>query len=344
MRFDTSPAPHTPPKPGVPLMMRRVLYALIPAAAVHVWYFGWGLIINFTIAALFALLAEAAVLRLRGRGTRHTLRDGSALVTAALLTFAIPPLTPWWIPAVGASAAIVLAKQLYGGLGKNLFNPAMVGFVVLLVSFPVEMTQWIPARMGDIDYQHLRLFAHLNYSLTGRLPPELTLDALTRATPLDVVKEGLRSMQTFGEVRARSLFGGVAGRGFEWINYFIALGGLYLIYTNTIRWHIPAALLGGLLAPATIFYLLDPGRYATPWFHLFAGATLLGAFFIATDPVSAAAEIRGRIVFGAGIGVLIFAIRTWGGYPDGVAFSVLLMNAAVPLIDRYTRPRIHGHV
>jgi H+/Na+-translocating ferredoxin:NAD+ oxidoreductase subunit D len=289
-------------------------------------------------------LSEASVMWLRGRGTRDSLRDGSALVTAALLSFALPPFVPWWIPAIGATAAIVVAKQLYGGLGRNLFNPAMVGFVLLLVSFPVEMTQWTPPRMGDIDYRQLGFFEQLNYSFTGRLPVEATVDALTRATPLDVVKEGLRSAQTFSEVRARSLFGSLAGRGFEWINNFIALGGLYLIYTNTIRWHIPAALLAGILGPATIFFLLDPAHYPPPSFHLFAGATLLGAFFIATDPVSAAAGVVGRLIFGAGIGILTFSIRTWGGYPDGIAFSVLLMNAAVPLIDRYTRPRIQGHV
>jgi electron transport complex protein RnfD len=326
----------------VPLIMRHVLYALSPAAVGYVWFFGTGFLINLAIAALTALLAEAAVLKLRGRITRHALHDGSALVTAALLTFAIPPLTPWWIPAFGSVAAIVIAKQLYGGLGKNFFNPAMVGYVLLLVSFPVEMTQWIPPRMGDLDYQHLGVIANLQFSLTGRLPPELSIDALTRATPLDLVKEGLRSAQSFREIRGGSLFGDFGGRGWEWINNFIALGGLYLIYRGVIRWHIPVATLAGLLCPATVLYLLDPSGYASPGFHLFSGATMLGAFFIATDPVSAAAGARGRLIFGAGIGLLTYGIRTWGGYPDGFAFAILLMNAAVPLIDRYTRPRIFG--
>jgi electron transport complex protein RnfD len=322
--------------------MRRVLYALAPAALVHVWFFGWGLPINFAIAALTALATEGAILRLRGRSTRRALRDGSALVTAALLSFALPPLVPGWIPAIGAAIAVALAKQAYGGLGKNPFNPAMVGYVFLLISFPVEMTHWIPPRMGDIDYQHLTLLSHLNYALTGRLPAAADIDVLTRATPLDLVKEGLRSMRTFEEIRAGSLFGDFGGRGWEWIANFIALGGLYLIYTGTIRWQIPVAVLSGLLVPATIMYFVDASRYAAPGFHLFSGASLLGAFFIATDPVSAATTDRGRLIYGAGIGVLTYAIRTWGGYPDGVAFSVLLMNGAAPLIDRYSRPRIYG--
>lgn len=342
MRFDLAPAPHAAARVSVPQIMRRVLLALAPAAAVHTWFFGYGLLINFAIAAVAALLTEALVLRLRRRGTRRALRDSSALVTAALLSFAIPPLVPWWIPAAGAAVAIAMAKQLYGGLGKNPFNPAMVGYVFLLVSFPVEMTQWLPPRMGDLDYEHLSFVGSLNYSLLGRLPAGTEIDALTRATPLDIVKEGLRSGRVFAELRGGSLFGDFGGRGWEWINNMIALGGLYLLYTRTIRWHIPVALLAGVLVPATLLHVIDPGGFAAPGFHLFSGATILGAFFIATDPVSAATTNRGRLIFGAGAGLLTYSIRTWGGYPDALAFAVLLMNAAVPLIDRYTQPRIYG--
>lgn len=323
--------------------MRRVLYALVPAAAAYTWFFGFGLAMNLVIASLSALLAEAGVLKLRGRPMRQALNDGSALVTAVLLGFALPPLTPWWVPAFGAAAAIVLGKQLYGGLGKNLFNPAMVGYVLLLVSFPVQMTQWLPPRMGNIDYQRLGFVQTVRYSLTGALPGGLTVDALTRATPLDTVKEELRAKRPFSQIRAGSLFGDFGGRGWEWINDFIALGGLYLLYVGTIRWHIPASLLAGILLPAAALHMLSPERYPSAGFHLFSGATLLGAFFIATDPVSAATTDRGRLIFGAGIGLLTYVIRTWGGYPDGLAFAVLLMNGAVPLIDRYTKPRIYGH-
>ena len=150
MEFPVAPSPHSPPTAPVPAIMRRVLYALTPAALVYIWFFGTGFVVNLIVASVTAVLAEGAVLKLRGRSTRHSLRDGSALVTATLLTFAIPPFVPWWIPAVGSAAAIVIAKQLYGGLGKNFFNPAMVGYVLLLVSFPVEMTQWVPPRMGAV--------------------------------------------------------------------------------------------------------------------------------------------------------------------------------------------------
>ena len=342
MRFEQAPAPHAPPLVGVPLVMRRVLYALVPAALCYTWFFGFGLLINFLVAAVAALAVEGAVLRLRGRGTRRALNDGSALVTAALLSFALPPLVPFWIPMLGGAIAITLAKQLYGGLGKNPFNPAMVGYVFLLVSFPVEMTQWIPPRMGDLDYQHLGFMAQLRFAFTGHLPALLDVDALTRATPLDLLKEGLRAGRAFSELRGGSLFGDFGGRGWEWVANLIAVGGLYLLYTGTIRWHIPVALLTGLLVPATALYALAPDSYAGPGFHLFSGASMLAAFFIATDPVSGAATVRGRFIYGAGIGFLIFALRTWGSYPDGVAFAVLLMNGAVPLIDRYTRPRIYG--
>ena len=342
MRFDQPTAPHARPLVSVPVIMRRVLYALVPAMLCHTWYFGPGLLLNFALTASAALLTEATVLRLRGRPTRHALRDCSALVTAALLSFALPPFVPFWIPLIGGAIAITLAKQLYGGLGKNIFNPAMVGYVFLILSFPVQMTQWLPPRMGDLDYRPLSVGEHVSYVFTGHLPDDLDVDAVTRATPLDIVKEGLRAGRPFAEIRGGSLFGDFGGRGWEWVANFIALGGLYLLYTGTIRWHIPTAFLSGLLAPATVLYLIDPGAYATPGFHLFSGATMLGAFFIATEPVSAAGTDRGRLIYGAGIGLLVYALRTWGAYPDGVAFSVLLMNGTVPLINRYTRPRIYG--
>ena len=342
MRFDQPTAPHARPLVSVPVVMRRVLFALVPAMLCPTWYFGPGLLVNFALTASAALLTEGAVLRLRGRPTRYALRDCSALVTAALLSFALPPFVPFWIPLIGGAIAITLAKQLYGGLGKNLFNPAMVGYVFLILSFPVEMTQWLPPRMGDLDYQPLSVGEHVGYVFTGRLPADLDVDAVTRATPLDLVKEGLRAGRPFAEIRGGSLFGDFGGRGWEWVANFIALGGLYLLYAGTIRWHIPTTFLLGLLTPATVLYLIDPSAYATPGFHLFSGATMLGAFFIATEPVSAAGTDRGRLIYGAGIGLLVYALRTWGAYPDGVAFSVLLMNGSVPLINRYTRPRIYG--
>jgi electron transport complex protein RnfD len=342
MHFEQTPAPHAPPLVSVPVVMRRVVFALVPAALCYTWFFGYGLLINFVLVAVGALLTEAAALRLRGRGTRRALRDYSALVTAALLSFALPPLVPYWVPVLGGGIAILLAKQLYGGLGKNLFNPAMVGYVVLLVSFPVEMTQYVPPQMGDIDYRGLSFVEQLDYTFLGHLPAAVDVDALTRATPLDIVKEGVRAGRSVAEIRGGALFGDFGGRGWEWVANLIFLGGLYLLYTGVIRWHIPVAMLAGLLLPASLFSFIDPVHYASPGFHLFSGASMLGAFFIATDPVSAAATVRGRFIYGAGIGLMTYVLRTWGSYPEGLAFAILLMNATVPLIDRYTRPRIYG--
>ena len=181
------------------------------------------------------------------------------------------------------------------------------------------------------------------YTLTGMLPETLGFDAISRATPLDVMKAGLNNMKTVGEIRANPIMGDFGGRGWEWIGNFIAIGGLWLLLKKIIRWHIPAGVGAGLLIPATIMYLVDPGTHPSPGFHLFSGAAILCAFFIATDPVSAATSPKGRLIFGFGIGLITYCIRTWGSYADGVAFAVLLMNMAVPAIDYVTRPRIVGH-
>ncbi len=342
MEFRVTPAPHREPRTSITKTMRRVLLALIPAAIAYVAFFGWGLVINIVIGGCVALAAEAACLRLRRYPVGIHLRDGSALVTTVLLAFAMPPLAPWWLMTIGVLIAIVLAKQVYGGLGLNPFNPAMVAYVALLVSFPLQMTTWLPPMIGDLDYPHLGFLATLEYSLFGRLPPGLTLDAITGATPLDMLKTGLGGMQTIAEIRVSPLFGDFGGRGWEWINSFIGLGGLYLLYAGVIRWQIPTAMLGTLFGVATLMYVIDPSRFPSPVFHLFTGAAILGAFFIATDPVSGATTDRGRLIFGAGVGLLTYVIRTWGGYPDGVSFAVLLMNLCVPLIDRFTHPRVYG--
>ncbi len=337
------PAPHVRTRQSVPAMMRQVIYALAPAAAAYTWFFGAGLIFNILIASAAAILTEALCLRLRGRALQPFIADYSSIVTAILLAFALPPLTPWWITALGVFFAIGIAKHLFGGLGNNVFNPAMAGYVALLISFPEALTNWLPPNIGDLDYTGPGFFASLRYALLGSLPDALMIDALTRATPLDMVQTELGQMQTIEEIRANALFGDFGGRGWEWINNFVALGGFWLLYRGIIRWHIPVAMLGGLLVPASVFYLLDPATFASPGFHLFSGGAMLCAFFIATDPVSAAASERGRLIYGAGIGLLTFVVRQWGSYPDGVAFAVLLMNCAVPLIDRYTTPIVYGY-
>ena len=337
MEFRTYSSPHLPGTGSVPLMMRRVLLALLPGIACAGWFFGWGILINILLAGCTALVAEAGMLALRRRPVADTLLDGSALLTGVLLALALPPLTPWWIPVIGSLFAIVIAKQLYGGLGYNPFNPAMIGYVVLLISFPLELTLW------SAPGQSLPLIDTLALVFTGATPSSLPLDAITTATPMDTIKTRLGLSETLSEIRVGPLFGSFAGAGWEWINLAFLLGGLWLLQLRVIQWQIPTGMLGGLALGALLFYVVNPDVYASPLFHLFSGAAMVGAFFIATDPISASTTPRGRLYYGAGIGLLTYVIRTWGGYPDGVAFAVLLMNMAAPTIDYYTRPRVFGH-
>ena len=325
-------------------MMLQVLAALIPAALAHVWYFGPGFLFNLLVAAGFCVGGEAMMMRARGRSGEAALADYSALVTAALLAFALPSLTPWWVTATGSLFAVVVAKHLYGWLGFNVFNPAMAGYVVILIAFPMEMNLWVAPRMGDIDYIDLTILQTVQYTLTGSLPDALSFDAISRATPLDAMQSGLRNMRTYAEVRTNPMMCDFGGRGWEWIGNFFAFGGFWLLIKKIIRWQIPAGVFAGLLLPAGLMYIIEPGANASPGFHLFSGATVLCAFFIATDPVSAATSPKGRFIYGCGIGFLIFAIRKWGSYADGVAFAVLIMNMATPAIDIITRPHIVGHL
>ena len=343
MEFVRREAPYLRPNADVASMMLQVLLALVPAALAHMWYFGPGFLFNLIVATIFCVGGEALVLQARNRNPETALADLSALVTAALLAFALPSLTPWWVTATGSLFAVVVAKHLYGGLGFNVFNPAMVGYVVVLIAFPMDMNLWVAPRMGDIDYIDLTALQTIKYTLTGSLPDTLTFDAISRATPLDAMQSGLRNLHTYAEVRTNPMMGDFGGRGWEWIGNFFAFGGFWLLIKKIIRWQIPAGVFAGLLLPAGLMYMIDPGSNASPGFHLFSGATILCAFFIATDPVSAATSPKGRLVYGCGIGLLIFAIRKWGSYADGVAFAVLLMNMATPAIDYITRPHIVGH-
>ena len=344
MEFVRRDAPFMAPRVEVASIMRQVVYALIPAALVHIWFFGPGIIFNIAIAVLFCLGGEAAMMYLREKSIRVALSDYSAVVTAVILAFALPPLTPWWVTATAALFGIVVAKHLYGGLGLNIFNPAMAGYVLVLVSFPVQLNFWTAPRIGDLDYHYVNFVETLQYTLTGALPDYLTVDAVSRASPLDAVKAGLGTMHTFSEIHANPMMGNFGGRGWEWISNFILLGGIWLLMKKIIRWQIPLGVFAGLLVPSALAYMIEAGNHASPGFYLFSGATMLCAFFVATDPVSAATSPRGRFVYGVGIGFLIYAIRRWGSYADGVAFAVLLMNMAAPAIDYLTKPRIVGHI
>lgn len=320
--------------------MLRVLYALVPGVLAYSWFFGPGILIQIILATIFALMFEALMLRWRDRPLKPFINDYSAVVTAVLFALCIPPLAPWWISLIAMLFAIVFAKHLYGGLGQNVFNPAMVGYVVVLISFPQAMTAWLPP-MALADY-HPGLSDSLLIIFTGKVSVAAGWDAVTQATPLDTLKTGVESGRMVSEIRNSPLFGDFGGKGWEWIANWFALGGLFLIYKRTISWQVPLAVIGSVVLLSLPFWLADPDSNPFPLQHVFSGAIVLAAFFIATDPVSGCVSNTGRLIFGAGVGIITLAIRRWGGYPDGVAFAVLLMNMAAPLIDRYTRPRMYG--
>lgn len=341
MQFELAGAPHLPASNTVGQVMRQVLYALVPAIAAHWWFFGWGILFQIVLAVGFAVLFEAVMLRLRHRPIQLFLADYSAVVTGVLFALCMPPLAPWWIAAIGMLFAIVIAKHLYGGLGFNLFNPAMVGFAAVIIAFPIDLSNWLTPRQISPGLPGLAETARAIF--TGTLSNALSWDALSQATPLDALRSGVQDNLLVTEIRQDPIFGDFGGLGWEWIANFYAIGGLWLIYKRVITWHVPVAVLVTVIVLTTPLWLLGPDTNPSPPQHIFSGALVLAAFFIATDPVSGCSTLRGKLIFGAGVAVLTLAIRRFGGYPDGVAFAILLMNMAAPLIDRYTRPRTYGH-
>ncbi len=323
--------------------MGLVLLALLPATGYGLYLFGWPAINLLVVTVLAAALAEAACLRIAGRRVWPTLGDGSAVLTGWLLAMTLPPWAPWWIGAFGAVFALVFAKHVYGGLGQNLFNPAMVGRVALLISFPLEMTRWLAPRPLMTEGAP-GFLEGLEITFLGGAPA----DAVSGASVLGHVKTELSRGHTVSDAlagapdRIQMALGQMPGSLGETSAALLLAGGLLLLVTRVIRWPIPAAMLGTLAAAGAAPHLIDPARYPDAMVHLLSGATLLGAFFIATDYVTSPATLRGQLIFGAGCGLLVFVIRTWTGYPEGVAFAVLLMNAATPLIDRWVRPRVFG--
>jgi electron transport complex protein RnfD len=321
--------------------MLKVLLALIPAIGVYVWMFGGGILITLALATVTALATEAVMLKLRARPIQPFLSDYSAVITAWLLALAIPPLTPWWLIVVGTAFAIVFAKQLYGGLGYNPFNPAMVGYAVLLISFPVLMTKW-PAAL-QVAQTPLSFGDQLQFIFSGQLPQNVMMDAVTSATPLDYLKTQLKLGHNIADIQSAPLFGALGGKGSEYVVIAYLVGGLYLWQQKIITWHLPTAFLGVLTLFSAAFWLSDATQFATPVFHLFSGASMLCAFFIITDPVSGPTTPRGKLYFAGGVAIITYLIRVYGGYPDGVAFAVIFMNICVPLIDAHTQPRVFGH-
>lgn len=338
-QFETASSPHLKPKTSVSKVMAQVLLALVPGIAVYIGLFGWGVVSNLVIAVIAALGFEALMLKIRGKSSRVFLKDLSAVVTAVLLAVAIPPGSPWWLVVVGILFAIVVAKQLYGGLGYNPFNPAMIGYVVLLLCFPVEMTQWqsvlsaVPAAAANC----VDAAATLQRVFGGGV---CDVDAWTSATLLDAARTALSQGLSVTSSAPQGIFASI---GYEWVAIAWAIGGLWLWWRGIISWHIPLGMLVTLALLATAGWWISPDRLLTPAAHLIGGATLLGAFFIATDPVSACTTVKGRVIYGCLIGLLVYVIRSWGGYPDAVAFAVLLANLAAPTIDYYSKPKVFGY-
>ncbi|MBW3139342.1 electron transport complex subunit RsxD [Ferrimonas balearica] len=347
MAFKMASSPHIQGRMPTHRVMQWVALCTLPGIVAQWWFFGWGNLVQIALAVTTALVAEAVCVKARGRNVRVALSDCTALVTGLLLGICLPPLAPWYISVLGAVFAIVLVKQLYGGIGQNLFNPAMGAYVALLISFPLQMTQWLPPQslaattLGPID----TLVMVLNGEVAGHTVASLRLgiDGATMATPLDTLKTDLTLGLTAGESLTKPVFSSLAGVGWEWVNLAFLLGGLVMLKLKVIRWHIPVAMIATLGLCALIGQILHPDGTGGVTLHLLSGATLFGAFFIATDPVTAATSNRGRLVFGALIGLLVYLIRSFGGYPDAVAFAVMLANMSVPLIDYYTRPRTYGH-
>jgi electron transport complex protein RnfD len=344
MLFSKADAPYLKNNTDIQSMMLKVVYALIPGSIAMFWFFGWGVLFNLVIAIGVCLISETVMLKFRHRPVEPALSDGSALVTACLLALALPPLAPWWLTTIASLFAIVVAKHLYGGLGFNPFNPAMVGYVVVMISFPKEMTYWTPP-LGVVD-SWLGLADTFSFVFGGTVPEGQSIDSITMATPIDTIKtqvnleydiEYVRGHRVYGE-----LFGYVTGIGWEWINGLYLLGGIWLIRQGVIDKRIPLAFLVSLILISNFFAVVDYSSYSSALFHTMSGGTMLAAFFIITDPVTASTTPRGRIIYGAGVAAIAYIIRTWGGYPDGIAFAVLLMNMAVPLIDLYTKPRTYG--
>ncbi|WP_337841009.1 electron transport complex subunit RsxD [Rheinheimera sp.] len=348
MSFRVASSPHHHSQKKTSSLMRWVVLAALPGIAVQAWLFGYGVLVQLLLASVTALAAEAAVLVLRNKPVQLRLNDYSALVTAVLLAVSVPSYAPWWLVVIGTVFAIVVVKQLYGGLGHNLFNPAMAAYVMLLVSFPQPMTSWLPAaplQSTALNPADAVCAIFTNYSCAGYSTSQLRQDAdgLSMATPLDTLRTDLSKGLTTSESQQKSVFAYGAGEGWFWVNLAYLVGGLVLLQQKVIQWRIPVAMLGTLFGCSLLAWMISPDTHASPLFQLFSGAAMLGAFFIATDPVSASTTDKGRLVFGALIGLLVFVIRSFGGYPDGVAFAVMLANMTVPLIDYYSRPRTYGH-
>jgi len=319
-----SSSPHVHTKENIPWIMRQVIYALIPGALIGVYFFGVPALSVIAISVISCVIVEAVIQKLMGKPV--TINDGSAAVTGLLLAMNLPAGAPWWLVVLGAIIAIGLGKQVYGGLGNNPFNPALTARVFLLISFPVEMTTWLVPRPFLLH----------------------SADAVTGATPLGAMKTAvfMHGNLSYAVPKIPSLMdlfmGHVGGSLGEISALALILGGVYLIYKGVISWHIPIFYIGTVFLMTWVLWIINPHIYANPMVHILSGGLMLGAFFMATDLVTSPVTNKGKMIFAVGCGVITVVIRLWGGYPEGVSFSILIMNAFVPLINRGTRPAVFG--
>lgn len=318
-----APSPHIHEELTVPQVMRGVIIAMLPALAFSIYTFGWGALIVTMLAILSCAGFEYLINRyLLNRPS--TLADGSAVITGILLAFNVPSNLPWYIVIIGSAVAVGIGKMTFGGLGNNPFNPALVGRVFLLISFPVQMTSWPTASKS------------------------WSFDATTGATPLGIIKEGTLNNQSIAGLMDQmpsysDLFFGMQGGSLGEMSAFaLIIGLIYMVYRKIVTWHIPVVMILTVFVLTGIFWLINPDTYANPLFHILTGGVLLGAIFMATDYVTSPITHSGMVIFAIGIGLITVVIRLWGGYPEGVSFAILIMNAFVPLINRYTKPRRFG--
>ncbi len=322
-----SPSPHNYGKDTIKSLMYGVLIALIPTLLVSLYFFGIGALIVIITSVLSAVVFEYLITKYILKASPDII-DGSAVITGLLLAFNLPSNLPVWIVIIGALVAIGIGKMTFGGLGNNPFNPALVGRVFLLVSFPVQMTTWPAPIQSRLQY----------------------LDAVTGATPLGVVKEGLRNGEQVSELvkqipsNMQMFIGNVGGSLGEVAGLAIVLGLIWLLYKKVITWHIPISMLGTIFIVSGVFWLINPEKYMDPVFHIISGGALLGAVFMATDYVTSPMTAKGQLIFGIGIGFLTVMIRLFGAYPEGVSFAILIMNAFVPIINLYVKPKRFGEV
>ncbi len=320
--FTVSPSPHVHSAETTSKIMYRVVYAMIPALLWSVFVFGLDAL-RVTLIAIVACLAFEYVIQKYLMKIKPMITDGSALITGILLAFNVPANLPWWIIIIGALAAVGIGKLSFGGLGSNIFNPALVGRVFLLISFPVQMTSWPVLSEGEVD-------------------------GLTTATPLGIIKEGLTSGTPVSQIAqdlpssTDMLLGQMSGSLGEISALLLILGGVYMLIKKVITWHIPVSVIVTVAAIAALFWLIDPERYVNPIYHILTGGLMLGAIYMATDMVTSPMTPKGQLIFGAGIGIITISIRMFGAYPEGISFAILIMNAFTPLINNYVKPKRFG--